>query len=118
VVDEDLVHAAPVTASANPMTALVPPGEQRLVLAQAGGSGVAVVTSHADGEVLEEKRVELTGGSGGSVSLPEGTALVRVSPRRTDVAAAVVVSGQGSTVVPLQELVRRSLVPAVRPGLP
>lgn len=118
VVSEDLVHATPVTASANPLTALVPPGEQRLVLAQAGGSGVAVVSAYADGEVLEEERVELTGGGGGSVALPEGTELVRVVPRRTDVSAAVVVTGEGSTVVPLQELVRRALVPAVRPGLP
>lgn len=118
VVDDDLVHASPVSGSANPMTALVPPAAARLVLAQAGGAGVAVVTSYADGEVLAEERVELTPGSGATLDLPEGAGLVRVAPRRTEVSAAVLASGNGATVVPLQELVRRALVPDVRPGLP
>lgn len=119
VVAEDLVHAPAVAGSGSPMTALVPPGEARLVLAQAGGAGVADVAAYGqDGGLLAEKRVELREGSGGQVDLPRGTVLVRVTPRRTDVSAAVVVTGRGHTVVPLRELVRRALVPAVRPGLP
>ncbi|QZY30019.1 DUF5719 family protein [Nocardioides coralli] len=118
VVGEDLVHATRVAGSTNAMTALVPPGEARLVLAGAEGSGIAQVTAYdADGRRLQRRRVELTDGSGGEVELRRGTALVRVSSKRTTVAAAVVVTGRGATVVPLEELVRRSLVPAVRPGL-
>lgn len=118
VVAGDLGHAPVVTGSESPMTALVPPGDTRLVLARAGGAGVAVVAAYGPDGLLEEKRVELREGSGARVRLPEGTRLVRVTPRRTDVAAAVVVTGRGHTVVPLRELVRYALVPAVRPGLP
>ncbi len=118
VVDEDLVHAPTVLGAAETTTALVPPGDARLVLARAGGAGVAVVSAYDDGELLGEERVELTDGSGGTVDLPQGTSLVRVTPRRTDVAASVVVtSDRGATVVPLRELVRYSLIPDVRPGL-
>jgi hypothetical protein len=124
VVDDDLVHAPATLGAAEPVTALVPPGVARLVLARAGGAGVAIVSSYdEDGELLQEKRFELTDGSGGELRLPEGTRLVRVSPRRTDVAAAVVVLAEqrgtgGTTVVPLEQLVRYALIPDVRPGLP
>jgi hypothetical protein len=48
---------------------------------------------------------------------------VRVTPKRTDVTAAVVVRAEargafGTTVVPLEQLVRYALIPDVRPGLP
>lgn len=120
VVGGDLVHAPTVAGTEATTTALLPAGEAELVLARAGGSGLAVVAAYGDGGLLEEKRVELTDGSGGVVRLPEGTELVRVTPRRTDVAASVVVLGRGggATVVPLRELVRYALIPDVRPGLP
>jgi hypothetical protein len=89
------------------------------VLGRAGGSGVAGVAAYdADGKRLDQQKVELSDGSGGVVDLPRGSALVKVTPQRTDVAAAVVVKGDGATVVPLQALVRYGLVPDVRPGLP
>ncbi|MEJ7794760.1 MAG: DUF5719 family protein [Nocardioides sp.] len=117
IIDDDLVHAPTVTGTESPVTALVPAGDAQLVLARAGGAGLAVVSAYGDGELLAEKRVELTDGSGGTVDLPEGTDLVRVTPRRTDVSASVVVtSRQGATVVPLRELVRYALIPDVRPG--
>lgn len=118
VVKDDLVHAPAVTGTDSLMTALVPAGDARLVLARAGGAGLALVAAYGDGELLAEKRVELSDGSGGVVDLPEGTDLVRVTPRRTDVAASVVVTGrEGATVVPLRELIRYALIPDVRPGL-
>ena len=118
VVDDDLVHAPAVLGASAATTALVPTGDARLVLARAGGAGLAVVSAYDDGKLLAEKRVELADGSGGTVDLPRDTSLVRVTPRRTDVAAAVVVtSDAGATVVPLRELVRYALVPDVRPGL-
>ena len=74
-------------------TALVPPGDARVVLGRAGGAGVALVTAYdADGEELLEERVALTEGSGGDLELPQDARLVRVTPRRTGVAAAVVVA--------------------------
>lgn len=119
VVDEDLVHAPTVATTSAATTALVPPGSARLVLARAGGAGVALVSAYDDGKLLIEERIELADGSGATFDLPRGTSLVRVTPRRTEVAAAVVVtSDRGGTVVPLRELVRFALIPDVRPGLP
>ena len=118
VVDGDLVHAPVVTRARKPITALVPPGESSLVLAGSERAGVATVAAYDGGRLLAEERVELTEGSGGTVGLPEATTLVRVTPRRTAVAASVVSTGDGATVTPLQELVRTALVPDVRPGLP
>ena len=80
-------------------------------IAEGGGDAVPA------GEELLDDRVALTEGSGGTLDLPEDTRLVRVTPRRTAVAGAVVVEGEGSTVVPLRDLVRYSLIPDVRPGL-
>ena len=118
VVEGDLSHAAVVQDADVAMTALVPPGTSSLVLSRAQGVGVAVVEAYDDGRLLHEERVELTQGSGGRIDLPRGTGLVRVTPRRTSVAAAVVATGAGATVVPLRELVRTAVVPSVRPGLP
>lgn len=119
VVDGDLVHAQPVSATDAATTTLVPAGDAHVVLGRAGGAGLAEVAAYdADGERLRRDKVELTDGSGAVVDLPRGTALVRVTPRRTEVAASVVVKGDGATVVPLRPLVRFGLVPDVRPGLP
>lgn len=119
LVGEDLVHAPTLASTEAPTTALVPPGSARLVLARSGGAGVALVAAYGDGELLSEERVELTDGSGATLDLPPGTRLVRVTPRRTDVAGAVVItSSGGADVVPLRELVRTALIPDVRPGLP
>jgi hypothetical protein len=118
VVEGDRVLTPVVERVGNPITSLVPPGGSSLVLGGAERAGVAVVAAYDDGKLLEEKRVELTEGSGGRVDLPDRTTLVRVTPRRTTVAAALVGTGNGATVLPLQELVRTALVPDVRPGLP
>lgn len=119
IVDGDLVHAPAVTSTESATSALVPAGDARLVLARAGGAGVATVTAYdADGTRLSKERFELSDGSGGSLDLPQGTRLVRVTPARTSVATAVVVRDDGATVVPLRELVRYALIPDVRPGLP
>ena len=41
-----------------------------------------------------------------------------LTPTRTSVRAAVLLSGTGTAVVPLRELVLTGLVPDVRPGVP
>lgn len=120
VVEDDLVPAAPVLPLGTATTALVPRGSATLLLADADGAGVAVVEAWtADGRALEQQRVELKPGQGGSVELPRGTALVRVTPQRASVHGAVLVTGPGgASVVPLREPVAEARIPDVRPGLP
>lgn len=119
VVADDLSAAAPVLPLGAPVTLPVPDGEASLVLGDAAGAGVATITTWtADGRQLEEERVELTQGSGGTVELPKDAALVRVTPRRTTVHAALLLTGGGTTVLGLAEPVTSALVPDVAPGLP
>lgn len=121
VVADDLSHAAPVLPSGEPTTVLVPQGTASVVLADAEGVGVATVSAWtADGKALEEQQVELKPGQGGVVDLPRGAALVRVTPRRTAVHSAVLVTGAGAgaAVVGFRELVTDALIPDVHPGLP
>ena len=51
------------------------------------------------------------------VPLPKGTAFLRVTPQGTTIRGAVVLSGDGASVVPLHELLTEGLVPSIRPGL-
>lgn len=119
VVDGDLSHAPSVLPSGEPMTALVPPGAASVVVADARGVGVVAVDSWtADGKELEPQRLEVRRDQGGVIDLPRGATLVRVTPSRTAVRAAALVTGSGATVVPFRELVTSALVPHVRPGLP
>ena len=107
VVADDLSHAAPVSPSAEPLTALVPQGSSSVVLADAGAAGVATVEAWtADGKELESSRVELKPGQGGRGDLPDGAAVVRVTPRRTTVHAGALVTGsRGAATVGFRELV-------------
>ena len=121
VVEGDLVHAAPVPASDATMTAFVPPGTARVLLGQASAIGTVRVRSYAEGKLLDTTTVETTPGTGGAVDLPKGTDLVEVTPDRTSVHTALLVSGgaggsTGATVVPLVPPATERLVPNVRPG--
>ena len=121
VIDGDLSHAVPVTPTGETTTALVPDGNASVVFADAEGVGTVTVTSFdADGKRLGRKTVEVRPGTGGTVDLPKGAALVRVAPERTLVPAAALITekGAGAAVVPFHELVDTALVPNVRPGLP
>jgi hypothetical protein len=122
VVDDDLSAAVPVQPLGAAATLVVPPsdgaGKPAVVLADAAGSGLATVTSwDARGRQLDEKEVELKAGSGDTVEVSPKAALVRVTPSRTTVSAALLVSGQGTAVLPFAEPVTTALVPDVRPGL-
>ena len=116
----DLSHAAPVLPVGEPATLLVPPGTGSVLLADAGGVGVATVAAWtAEGRALEEEKVELKPGQGAVVDLPRGAALVRVTPERTTVhAAALVTSPSGAATLGFREPVTDALIPGVRPGLP
>lgn len=115
--DLSLLGAAPAVDA--PTAAVVPTGPKRLLLAGPDAVGVATVTSFsAKGKQLDQQRVELAPGAGADLTLPDDAALVTLTPERTSVRAEVLLSGTGTAVVPLRELVLTGLVPDVRPGVP
>lgn len=120
VLDDDLSHPAPVAPIQAPSTLLLPPGKASVLLADAGGVGVATVESWtADGKQLKTQKVEVKPGQGAVVDLPSGAALVRVTPTRTTVhAATLVTSPSGAAVVGFHDPLTQALIPDVRPGLP
>lgn len=121
VIGDDLSHAVPVLPSDQSTTALVPAGTASVLLGDAEAVGIATVEAWtADGDALEEQRVELKPGQGAVVDLPRDAVLVRVTPRRTSVHAAAMVTAprKGAAVVGFRELVTEALIPDVRPGLP
>lgn len=120
LVGQDLSEVAPAGPLGSTTAALVPAGKARLLLADPAGVGLAtVVALDASGKELATKAVELAPDTGATIALPEGTALVRVTPERTSVRAALMVTAaQGVAVVPLRELLVDALVPDVRPALP
>ena len=116
----DLSEVAAAPPVAGPTATLVPSGKARLLLADPSAAGAAtVVALDAAGAELSTETVELAPDLGASIALPEGTALVRVTPEGASVRAALLVqSGAGVGVVPLRELLVDGLVPDVRPALP
>jgi hypothetical protein len=84
----------------------------------ADSAGAATVTAYdASGHKLLDKRVGQQQGHTVVVKLPNGTAFLRVVPRGTLIRGAVVLTGDGASVVPLHELLTRGLVPQISPGL-
>ena len=119
VVGDDLSLLAPAPAVSTTTAAVVPAGTSRLLLGDPAAAGTATVTSYdARGRSLGEQPVELTPDAGADVALPEGTALVTLTPQGTSVRAALITTGTGVSVVALRELVTTGRVPDVRPGVP
>ena len=115
--DLSLLTAAPALDETT--AAVLPAGPKRLLLGGPDAVGVATVTAYSPkGKVLDEQRVELTPSGGADVPLPDAAVLVTLTPERTSVRAAVLLSGTGTAVVPLRELVLTGRVPDVRPGVP
>ena len=80
-------------------------------------AGAAQVTAYdASGTTLSSRTVGLQEGRVAEVALPPGTAFLDVVPARTTIRAAVLVAGDGATVVPLHELLTQGLVPQIWPG--
>jgi len=114
---KDLSHAvgaAPVQEAA----LLVPKGDATLLLAAPDVSGAVSVTSYdAQGKKLATKRVVAKRLTSASLALPKKTSMVVVKAEGKPLPAAVrVVTDRGVVVLPLQELVLSTLVPAVSPG--
>jgi hypothetical protein len=84
----------------------------------ADSAGAATITAYDDsGNALPAERVGLQQGHTETVRLPRRTAYLHVAPERAQVRGAVVVSGDGASVIPLQELLTEGLVPDIRPGI-
>ncbi|MGB0100143.1 MAG: DUF5719 family protein [Nocardioides sp.] len=120
---DDLSLAVPDPELSGAATVLLPEGGgdvgKELQLSGASGAGVVkVVARSSGGKKLAAKRVEVAPDRGYSVTLPSGAVLVTVTPARTTISGAVLVSGASTTVVPLRMPALNGLVPAVRPGLP
>ena len=64
------------------------------------------------GQRVLARRVSQQQGHTVPLDLPRGTAFVDVMPRGTPVRGAVLLSGDGATVIPLTELLTQGLVPA------
>ncbi len=119
LVGGDLSHSVAGPALRTGTSVLVPSGSKQVVLAGSSGVGaVTVVARSASGKQLASTRTGVRPGRGAVVKVPARAALVQVTPQGTDVHAAVVVTGAGAAVVPLEDPVLNGLVPDVAPGLP
>jgi hypothetical protein len=84
----------------------------------ADASGAATVKAYdASGKQLLDQRVGQQQGHTVAIDLPRGTAFLRVVPQGTVIRGAVLLTGDGASVVPLHELLTQGLVPNIRPGL-
>lgn len=85
---------------------------------QADAAGSATVTAYdASGARVLDRKVGQQQGHTAAIPLPAGTAFLKVVPEGTVVRGAVMLTGDGASVLPLEELQTRGLVPAIRPGL-
>ncbi|MDP2772554.1 MAG: hypothetical protein Q8O61_03275, partial [Nocardioides sp.] len=105
---------------ASPTTVLTPTGDKQVVVGGSTRAGtVSVEARTADGEVVAEERIEVVAGRGYVISVPRRAVLLTVTPRRTDVMGAVLVTGDdGAAVIRLREQVTSGLIASVRPGIP
>ncbi|MDI6911677.1 DUF5719 family protein [Nocardioides sp.] len=128
-VEGDLSHAVADPALDRPATVLLPEGGKGVTktveLSGATRTGsVTVVARSASGRELDSTRVDVTPDRGVTVKLPADAVLVTVTPERTSISGAVLVSvkgtgrATGAAVVPLTTPALNGLVPDVRPGLP
>jgi hypothetical protein len=107
----------PVAAGTKPQgKGKAEPVTARLLLS-ADAAGSARVTAYDDtGKRVLTRTVPSQQGHTVALDLPRGTAFVQVVPRGTPVRGAVLLTGDGATVVPLTELLTRGLVPQISPG--
>jgi hypothetical protein len=83
----------------------------------ADAAGVITVKAYdAAGQPLPDQRVGLQQGHTATIRLPKGAAYVEIAPERTEIRAAVVVQGDGASVIPMQELLTQGLVPHIEPA--
>ena len=116
-VDGDVSHAVPASTFDEPTQVTLPQGRATVLLTPHSVGSAEVVSRLANGR-QRTRSVDLAPGRTVVVKLPENTELVTVNPASTSVRGTVVVVRSGATVMELDELVRRGLVPDLRPALP
>jgi hypothetical protein len=124
VLGKDEAVTAPDTAIRGETATVLPVASGRgavpvraTVYLSADAAGAATVKAYdASGRRLLRRRVGQQQGRVVAVTLPTGAAFLRVIPERTVIRAAVVLTGDGASVVPLHELLTEGLVPHVQPG--
>ena len=115
----DRVLTVPDTEITTTTGVLLPRSGARALLLSGTAAGVAHLRAFtATGAAIALPDVELEKGRTVSTKLPANAALVEVTPERTSVTGAVLVTGQGGLVLPLRALLVNGLVPDVRPGSP
>jgi hypothetical protein len=115
VPDDDVVHEAATLLPVATGKGAAPVSAQVLLSADSAGS--ATVTAYdASGQRVLRQRVAQQQGHTATVALPRGAASVRVVPQGTTVRGAVLLSGDGASVIPLHELLTQGLVPQISPG--
>ncbi len=118
VADGDLSETPASTPLEDQAAVVLPGGRARLVLAGAESAGTVRVTGWtATGRRVLRTRAEVAPDRGTDVRLPSSLRLLLVDPGDAPVRGSVLVTGNGATVLPLVDLARNGLVPAVRPGL-
>jgi uncharacterized protein DUF5719 len=127
VVEGDVSHAVAGTAYSSAMTVLVPAApatgprraERRVVLTAGSAGTVTVLATDADGKELRSTDLEVQPGRGFEVPVPPAARRVTLTPGRTTVTGSVLTSASdGVAVLPMTAPVMSGLVPDVRPGLP
>jgi hypothetical protein len=112
-----LLPVAPTQAPGKP-AGKAPASITATLYLSADSAGAATVTAYdASGQQLFDQRVAQQKGHTVPVDLPKGTAYLRVVPDGTQIRGSVVIAGDGASVIPLQELLTRGLVPQISPGL-
>lgn len=118
IVGGDLSILVPGDTLTAGTTLIVPPGTKRLILAGADAVGVATLTARdAAGAPLGEQRISLAPDLAGVYDVPDQAVRIDLSPARTALQGAVLITGAGSAVVRLRALPSSALVPAVTAGV-
>lgn len=118
VTDGDLSLLAGAPAVSGTSAVVTPAGPKQLLLAGAAAdTPVSFRAYNANGKQLDQRDGTVPGGGSVSIPVPDQAALVVLVPQGL-VRGALVVTGGGTAVVPLRELVLTGLVPGVRPGVP
>jgi hypothetical protein len=118
-VEGDLAQGVPTPQLDGPATVALPAADKELVLGGATAQGVVTLSLwDGAGRSLPDQRVEVGSDRGFVVDLPREARLMTLTPDRTAVAASVLITGDGTTLVGLREPLLTGLEPFVRPGLP
>lgn len=97
---------------------VLPAGPKQLLLAgTTEDTDVTISAYDAKGKPLDQQDATVPAGGALDVPVPDGAVLVTLTPQGP-VHGAALLSGTGTAVVPLRQLVLTGLVPGVRPGIP